>query len=123
MKKVVVLAGVVVAGMACSQGSQGPIAPSSIGASFTSPAQVGQSTIAVLDSSEGICQYGCPITKYPNYPAEPPSPINYTQGHATQDACTQGYGSGWVTTHLICEEEGTCQPDDPWGPLPTHWCQ
>lgn len=124
MKRLILSAALVcgLIGAACSQEGASVTGPS-VGAALNSLAQLAQSTIAVLDSaSDAICADGCRVSKWLNAPAEPPSPINFTQGHATMDACAQAYGTGWTTTHLYCEEEGTCQPEDSWGLKKLHIC-
>lgn len=98
---------------ACSQetGQTGSVT----GPALVSRAQLAQSTIAVLDGENGTdCTSGCRVSKWTNYPSEPPSPITFTQGGGAE-GCVQAYGAGWVTTHMYCEEEDTCQPEDSWG--------
>lgn len=116
MTRLILSAGIVVAaigGAACSQlGGAISAGPSSVGV----PGIQKQSTIAVLDSSEAACDGVCKVTKYENYPTEPPSPVYIVQSY--NDPCYTKWGGTWHTTHLIWEGE----PNDPWGPAPTHWC-
>jgi hypothetical protein len=101
---------------ACNQPIGEVTGPSPVGAALTSLSQLAQSTIAVLDQYNGSdCSSGCRVSKWTNAPTEPPSPINFTQGGSEPDGCVQAYGSTWHTTHMYCEEEDTCQPEDSWG--------
>jgi hypothetical protein len=116
MRRAIIGATIVVglAAAACNQaGNSLSVGPSGI----TAPAVLKQSTIAVLDQSERECDGACNVTKYENYPAEPPDPVYLVQSY--NDPCTTKWGAGWTTEYLIWEGE----PNDPWGPAPIHYCQ
>ena len=118
MKALYVLIGAVLIVMASACGNT-PSFPTGPTGHVTVPRgpQLANTIIGVLDSSEAECDGVCQVTKYENYPAEPPSPTYFVQSYI--DPCETKWGSPWHTTHLIWEGE----PNDPWGPAPTHWCQ
>jgi hypothetical protein len=99
---------------ACNQGGTQSIAgPSGIAA----PTVQYSATVTVLDGADPDCNGVCQVTKYENYPSEPPSPTYYQQSYS--DPCTAKWGSPWHTYALWWEGE----PNDPWGPAPIHLCQ
>ena len=105
-----------IAAVACGEDSN-PTGPSVRGsAALTSRSQTGQSTIAVLDGADPECNGACPVTKYPNYPAEPPSPRYFVQGYG--DGCTIKWGSPWYTESVIYDDS---DPENPF--IYAMWCK